>query len=192
VFGKPARYRLDRIHNALEAWARRIGFGRSRPLRGETRPVLDIHPELVIRVPNGGKVTIALQGFALLKVQREIQKRIDAAINLVEGKPDTEVRVTNHGLFVRVGDGAWWDEAQADRNFRQYGVSFEAALQAFDDVYAVVPRSTHNIEKPRVLLGMSQNSLLTVTYTVSPDGRISIISASRAGSTERLLYDRSP
>ena len=82
-----------------------------------------------------------------------------------------------------------WDDRKAAENLFDHGVSFEVAREAFDDTFAVEieDRRERYGEERYVLLGMVQNRLLAVTYTLRDD-RIRIISARPAEPFERRLY----
>jgi uncharacterized DUF497 family protein len=82
-----------------------------------------------------------------------------------------------------------WDDAKAAVNLAAHGVSFDVALRAFDDVFAVARQDTREIygEDRWVLLGMVENRLLVVVYTERED-RIRIISARAAEPREKRRY----
>ena len=85
-----------------------------------------------------------------------------------------------------------WDDAKAAANLARHGVSFEAARLAFSDAIAVAredPRQDYG-EDRFILLGMANNLLLHVAYTIRHE-RIRIISARRANSIEQRAYYQS-
>lgn len=60
-----------------------------------------------------------------------------------------------------------WDDAKADRNSTEHGVSFETARLAFDAAFGLaVEDEREDYGEVRFnLLGMVQDQLLHVTYT---------------------------
>ena len=82
-----------------------------------------------------------------------------------------------------------WDDAKASENLARHGVSFEAASLAFDDAFAVVrgDRRQSYGEERFILLGMVQQRLLAVSYTLRGE-RVRIISARFAEPRERRRY----
>lgn len=82
-----------------------------------------------------------------------------------------------------------WDDDKAARNWRDHGIAFEAACQAFNDAFAVEwedDRQT-TAEQRFAMLAMVGERLLFVAYTLRGD-RIRIISARRAEPLERRRY----
>jgi uncharacterized protein len=82
-----------------------------------------------------------------------------------------------------------WDDAKAAANLARHGVGFEAARLAFSDGFAVAredPRQDYG-EDRFILLGMANNLLLQVAYTMRQD-RVRIISARLAEPRERRRY----
>jgi uncharacterized DUF497 family protein len=86
-------------------------------------------------------------------------------------------------------DNFEWDDAKAAINLATHGVSFEGARQACHDAFATVreDRRRNYGEDRYVLLGMSQDRLLCVAYTLRGK-RIRIISARLAEPHERRRY----
>jgi uncharacterized DUF497 family protein len=82
-----------------------------------------------------------------------------------------------------------WNDRKAAANLLDHGVSFEVARGAFDDAFAaeIEDRRERYGEERYVLLGMVQDRLLAVTYTLRDD-RIRIVSARPAEPFERRLY----
>jgi len=82
-----------------------------------------------------------------------------------------------------------WDEAKAGANLAKHGVSFEQARQSFDDPFAIeVVDDRENYGEDRlILLGMVENRLLVVVYTLRSD-KVRIISARDAEPHERRQY----
>ena len=82
-----------------------------------------------------------------------------------------------------------WDDDKAAANLRDHGISFEVARNAFDDIFGVEFEDCRERygEERHVVLGMVQQRLLAVTYTLRGD-RVRIISARHAEPFERRLY----
>ena len=84
-----------------------------------------------------------------------------------------------------------WDDLKAAENARSHSVSFAHAAMAFRDPLAVEwinLRKSYGEERI-ILLGMTDNQVLTVVYTERAE-RIRIISARRATSDEQDHYYR--
>ena len=84
-----------------------------------------------------------------------------------------------------------WDEDKAAANWRDHGVAFNEAIQAFRDTFAVEridDREDYGEERTN-LIGMREGVLLHVTYTERGD-RVRIISARRAERHEQDDYYR--
>jgi uncharacterized DUF497 family protein len=82
-----------------------------------------------------------------------------------------------------------WDDAKAAANVVKHKVSFEAARDAFGDLFAVEyedDRADYG-EDRTVLLGRVGDRLLAVVYTLRGD-RVRIISAREAEPHERRHY----
>jgi uncharacterized DUF497 family protein len=82
-----------------------------------------------------------------------------------------------------------WDDAKAAANLARHGVSFEAARRAFDDPHTIGRADSREDygEERYILLGMANDRLLHVTYTLREE-RIRIISVRRAEPHERRRY----
>jgi uncharacterized DUF497 family protein len=82
-----------------------------------------------------------------------------------------------------------WDDAKAASNWLDHGISFETAREAFRDPFAVerVDNRHDDNEERIALLGMAENRLLFVSYTLRGE-RIRIISARKAEPHERRRY----
>jgi uncharacterized DUF497 family protein len=89
-----------------------------------------------------------------------------------------------------VDDDAFeWDNRKAAENYAKHGVSFALAREVFRDPFAVEfldDRADYGEERFNIL-GMVDNRLLFVTYTMRND-RIRIISARGAEPHERRTY----
>jgi len=84
-----------------------------------------------------------------------------------------------------------WDNAKAARNYRDHGVTFDQAVKAVADPFAVEmidDREDYGEERIN-LLGMCDGVLLHVTYTQRRE-RLRIISVRRAVRHEQDEYYR--
>jgi uncharacterized DUF497 family protein len=88
-----------------------------------------------------------------------------------------------------------WDAGKATTNRRKHGVSFEDAITAFDDPYALLaPDPTHSMprEQRTWLIGEGDPGVLVVVFTVRDGGEVvRLISARRANRRERKRYEES-
>ncbi len=87
-----------------------------------------------------------------------------------------------------------WDPAKAVSNLRKHRVSFEIAMRAFSDPFALVEQDRiEGGERRWQTLGMANGVvLLLVGHTVTDDGDVDvirIISARRAEPRERRRYE---
>ncbi len=84
-----------------------------------------------------------------------------------------------------------WRDAKAVENFRDHGVTFDKAVKAFSDPFAIewIDQSEAYGEERRNMLGMCDGVILHVTYTDLGE-RIRIISARRAERHEQDNYYR--
>lgn len=84
-----------------------------------------------------------------------------------------------------------WDENKEKANLRKHKISFAEAESIFYDALSTtIPDHDHSIEENRFIdIGMSdKNHLLVVVYT-EREGRIRIISAPKATTAERKIYE---
>ncbi len=84
-----------------------------------------------------------------------------------------------------------WDPAKAERNIRRHQITFEEAVTAFDDEYAIIfADEAHSFDEPRdVLIGYSNRAhLLTVIFTERGDV-VRLISARQATRGEKKRYE---
>ena len=82
-----------------------------------------------------------------------------------------------------------WDNNKADTNWHVHGVTFQHAIKAFSDHFAVEwidDRESYGEDRFN-LLGMCEGVILHVTYTERAE-RIRIISARRALKHEQEYY----
>jgi uncharacterized DUF497 family protein len=84
-----------------------------------------------------------------------------------------------------------WDDDKAAVNLRAHGISFETAVLAFRDPFAVEWIDMRRVygEERSILLGMVAGGVLLVVYTERADNN-RIISARRATKYEQDLYYR--
>lgn len=87
-----------------------------------------------------------------------------------------------------------WDERKVRENTEKHnGISFEEASLAFYDKWAIEefdPEHSDLTEKRFVLIGLSTNRLLRVTYTIRENETIRIISAEKARPFEERAYNK--
>lgn len=86
-----------------------------------------------------------------------------------------------------------WDPSKAKENKKKHRISFEDALMAFDDPFALIEfdeeHSTPDEERER-LIGEAERGVLVVAFTIRESGNIfRIISARRATRSERIQYE---
>jgi uncharacterized protein len=86
-----------------------------------------------------------------------------------------------------------WDEEKAHRNILKHGISFDQAITAFDDPFALIaPDEKHSSaeEIREWLIGESDDGVLAVVFTRRWHGQIyRIISTRRANRRERKRYE---
>jgi len=84
-----------------------------------------------------------------------------------------------------------WDNNKAAANWRDHGVTFQHAVKAFSDHFAVewVDDRENYGEERFNLLGICKGEILQVTYTERGE-RIRMISARRAEKHEQEYYYR--
>ena len=86
-----------------------------------------------------------------------------------------------------------WNPAKNEANFRKHGVSFKAAITAFDDPYALVAADPkHSTTEAREwLIGEADGGrVLVVVFTKRLQGQVwRIISARPASRGERNRYE---
>jgi hypothetical protein len=87
-----------------------------------------------------------------------------------------------------------WDDRKAAANRRKHGVSFEDAITAFDDPWALrAPDPKHSTasEERTWLIGEADSGVLVVFTIRQPGNRYRLISARRASRRERARYAQS-
>ena len=85
-----------------------------------------------------------------------------------------------------------WHIPKAESNIAKHGISFEEAATIFNDFGIICYDDTEHsrAEERQIAIGYSsQNHLLTVFFTETINNKIRIISARRATSIERKLYE---
>ena len=86
-----------------------------------------------------------------------------------------------------------WDEEKAQRNILKHGISFDRAITAFDDPFALIaPDEKHSSagEIREWLIGESDDGVLVVVFTRRWIGQTyRLISARRANRRERKRYE---
>jgi uncharacterized DUF497 family protein len=88
-----------------------------------------------------------------------------------------------------------WEDAKATANRAKHGVTFEEAVTAFDDPFALVapdPGHSTPTEERRWLIGEADTGVLVVVFTIRGAGDVyRVISARRANRKERKGYEQS-
>jgi uncharacterized DUF497 family protein len=84
-----------------------------------------------------------------------------------------------------------WDHRKAEGNWRKHGVTFDHAVKAIEDEFAIEDTDGGESEERWNLLGVCNGVILHVTYTLR-SLRIRIISARRATPHEQDRYRKSP
>jgi uncharacterized DUF497 family protein len=86
-----------------------------------------------------------------------------------------------------------WDEEKAHRNALKHGISFDQAIAAFDDPFALIaPDETHSSKEEvrEWLIGESDDGVLVVVFTRRWAGQnYRLISARCANRRERKIYE---
>lgn len=73
-----------------------------------------------------------------------------------------------------------WNLAKAEANLQKHGVSFEAAVRAFeDDLSATFPDPDH-----------SRGEIRLITYGLGVDGKLLVVSHTERGGTIRIISAR--
>lgn len=86
-----------------------------------------------------------------------------------------------------------WEPEKAQQNLRKHNVSFQEAITAFDDPFAlIIPDETHSTDETReLLIGYSaQRRLLFVVFMERVHNLVRIISARTATAGERKKYEQ--
>lgn len=92
--------------------------------------------------------------------------------------------------YERNGISFVWDAAKARSNISKHGVSFEQAAEAFFDPFLRVVDASPDEESRDALIGMDERwNLLFVVHLELEGERYRIISARRATTRERRIYE---
>jgi uncharacterized protein len=85
-----------------------------------------------------------------------------------------------------------WDLAKAAANLRAHRVSFSEAVTVLEDEFGLTREDPDAVEEPRfVTLGLSNlGNLLVVVYAYREPDIIRLISAWKANSRQRVLYEK--
>lgn len=88
-----------------------------------------------------------------------------------------------------------WDPAKAHLNVHKHGITFDLATQVFDDPFHILVQDRiENREERWQTIGQVRDlNILLVAHTIvdtEGDEIVRIISARRADSRERRLYER--
>jgi uncharacterized DUF497 family protein len=82
-----------------------------------------------------------------------------------------------------------WDEVKVDSNFTKHGVAFVAAIRVFDDANLLIRVDPRAYNEPRwQAIGMVEDLVLFVVYTLRHGNSCRVISARRANRREREDY----
>ncbi|WP_332853782.1 BrnT family toxin [Duganella sp. S19_KUP01_CR8] len=85
-----------------------------------------------------------------------------------------------------------WDARKAKTNLRKHGVSFEEAMDAFQDLFSQswLDSEHSNFEDRYQLLAQSQHRdiILLISYCSPSDDTVRVISARKASRLERKQY----
>ena len=85
--------------------------------------------------------------------------------------------------------GFEWDEEKNRLNVEKHGVSFEEAVNEFDDVHLSRPDTREEYGEVRVItIGMIAGTVVAVVVHTDRDEAIRIISARKANKRERSDY----
>ena len=84
-----------------------------------------------------------------------------------------------------------WDDEKAKANLSEHGVSFEEAIEVFDDDFALEEYDVaHSKDEPRFnIIGLSSRRLLFVAYSEHEKDAIRIVSAWKASKKYREAYE---
>jgi uncharacterized DUF497 family protein len=82
-----------------------------------------------------------------------------------------------------------WDPAKAEANIRKHGVSFEEAMTVFSDWLSVTVPDSIEPQERLITIGGSHDRTTLVVVHLDFDETIRIISARKATSRERRIYE---
>jgi uncharacterized DUF497 family protein len=85
--------------------------------------------------------------------------------------------------------GFEWDEEKNRLNIDKHGISFEEAVQVFDDVHLSRMDTREDYgERREITIGMIAEIIVAVVVHTDRDQAIRIISARKANKRERSIY----
>lgn len=83
-----------------------------------------------------------------------------------------------------------WNEKKAEANYRKHGITFETAVQIFDDPFLLTQADAHSDNDRWQSIGRVYMTTLFVVHAEFEDAQTGrIISARRASAAERKLYE---
>jgi uncharacterized DUF497 family protein len=82
-----------------------------------------------------------------------------------------------------------WDQAKADANLRQHGVSFQEARSVFGDLLATSVVDYLQDEERWLTTGLSEAGNLLIVWHTNRGDKIRIIGARRVTPQERREYE---
>ena len=86
-----------------------------------------------------------------------------------------------------------WDLSKAKINLKKHRVTFEEAITAFDDPFALIERDEEHSSAQEIreaLIGEAEPGVLVIIFTIRHAGEVyRIISARKASRKERRLYE---
>ncbi len=80
-----------------------------------------------------------------------------------------------------------WDDNKNQKNIEKHGISFEIAIEIFNDKVMHETDKEVNGEVRTVAIGQISDIVVTVVYTYR-NNRHRLISARRASKAERMIY----
>ncbi len=85
-----------------------------------------------------------------------------------------------------------WDDNKALRNIQKHGVRFEEACEVFLDPFVkTLDSEVIDLEERDTIVGMTENwHVLSVVLTVKENDIFRLISARRATSNQRKIYEK--
>lgn len=92
-------------------------------------------------------------------------------------------------VYTKTVDSFEWDHNKNDKNKAKHGISFESAVMAFFDPFALYSQSDKNKEQREILIGSSEDGILFVVFLKKTAHGYRIISARKANKKERKAYE---
>lgn len=88
-----------------------------------------------------------------------------------------------------------WDQKKAASNQTKHKITFDQAITAFDDPFALIapdPKHSNRTEVREWLIGEADAGVLVVVFTIrQPESVYRLISARKANRKERKRYEES-